>query len=41
VWPGFEAALAPFALHVLHRAVEAIRRDGPPEAVMYVARTPA
>lgn len=41
VWPGFEAALAPLAPDVLHRAVEPIRRDGPPEAVMYVARTPA
>ena len=41
VWPGFETALAPFARDVLHRAVEPIRRDGPPEAVMYVARTPA
>ena len=41
VWPGFETALAPLALDVLHRAVEPIRRDGPPEAVMYVARTPA
>jgi predicted TPR repeat methyltransferase len=40
VWPGFEAALALLAPDVLHRAVEPIRRDGPPEAVMYVARTP-
>lgn len=39
VWPAFEIALAPFDLMVLHRAVEPIRRDGPPEAVMYVART--
>lgn len=40
VWPDFGTALAPFDLRVLHRAVEPIRRDGPPEAVMYVARTP-
>jgi SAM-dependent methyltransferase len=40
VWPGFDAALGPSGLAVLHRAVEPIRRDGPPEAVMYVARTP-
>jgi predicted TPR repeat methyltransferase len=39
-WPDFEHALAPFDLRVLHRAVEPIRRHGPPEAVMYVARTP-
>jgi SAM-dependent methyltransferase len=41
VWPAFDTALAPFDLAVLHRAVEPIRRDGPPEAVMYVARTPS
>jgi trans-aconitate methyltransferase len=40
VWPDFETALATCELAVLHRAVERIRRDGPPEAVMYVARTP-
>jgi SAM-dependent methyltransferase len=40
VWPAFETALAPFDLTVLHRAVEPIRRDGPPEAVMYAAQTP-
>ena len=40
VWPGFEAALAPLAPDVLHRAVEPIRREGPPVAVLYVARTP-
>jgi hypothetical protein len=34
------AELAPLAPDVLHRAVEPVRRDGPPEAVMYVARTP-
>ena len=40
VWPDFETALGPFDLSVLHCSVEPIRRDGPPEAVMYAARTP-
>jgi predicted TPR repeat methyltransferase len=40
-WPPFERALASARLDVLHRALEPIRRDGPPEAVMYVARTPS
>jgi len=39
VWPEFEPALAAFDLALLHQALEPIRRDGPPEAVMYVART--
>jgi hypothetical protein len=38
-WPDFERALAPLDLTVLHEVLEPIRRDGPPEAVMYVART--
>jgi predicted TPR repeat methyltransferase len=38
VWPGFEPVLATDEFEVLHRAVEPIRRDGPPEAVMFVAR---
>jgi len=39
-WPSFQRALAPLGLTVLHEALEPIRRDGPPEAVMYVARAP-
>ena len=39
-WPRFEPALATHDLVVLHREIEPIRRDGPPEAVMFVARTP-
>jgi predicted TPR repeat methyltransferase len=38
VWPRFEPVLATIGLDVLHQAVEPIRRDGPPEAVMFVAR---
>ena len=37
VWPQFEPVLAASELAVLHQAVEPIRRDGPPEAVMFVA----
>jgi SAM-dependent methyltransferase len=39
VWPRFEHVLATSELVVLHQSVEAIRRDGPPEAVMFVGRT--
>jgi predicted TPR repeat methyltransferase len=38
VWPRFEHVLATRQLALLHQSVEAIRRDGPPEAVMFVAR---
>ena len=38
VWPRFEHVLARRQLVLLHQSVEAIRRDGPPEAVMFVAR---
>ena len=38
VWPQFEPVLATSRLAPLHKSVEAIRRDGPPEAVMFVAR---
>ncbi len=38
VWPSFEPVLTTDAFEVLHRALEPIRRDGPPEAVMFVAR---
>ena len=38
VWPQFEQVLAARKLALLHQAVEPIRRDGPPEAVMFVAR---
>ena len=38
VWPRFEPALAARTLAVLNQSIEAIRRDGPPEAVMFVAR---
>jgi len=38
VWPSFEAVFATDGLDVLHQAIEPIRRNGPPEAVMLVAR---
>lgn len=38
VWPQFEHVLATSELAVLHQSIEAIRRDGQPEAVMFVAR---
>ena len=38
VWPQFEPVLAARQLALLHQSVEAVRRDGPPEAVMFVAR---
>jgi predicted TPR repeat methyltransferase len=41
VWPRFAPVLAASGLDVIHRAVEPIRRDGPPEAVMFVARLSA
>jgi SAM-dependent methyltransferase len=37
VWPLFEPVLASNGLQVVHQALEPIRRDGPPEAVMLVA----
>lgn len=39
VWPAFAPVFAAASLTVLHDAVEPIRRDGPPEAVMLVARS--
>jgi len=38
VWPRFEPVLVSNRLEVLHQAIEPIRRDAPPEAVMFVAR---
>jgi predicted TPR repeat methyltransferase len=38
MWPRFEPVLATNGLDVLHQAIEPIRRGGPPEAVMFVAR---
>jgi predicted TPR repeat methyltransferase len=38
VWPRFAPVLATNSLEVLHQAIEPIRRDGPPEAMMFVAR---
>jgi trans-aconitate methyltransferase len=38
VWPQFEHALAARTLAVLNQSIEAIRRDAPPEGVMFVAR---
>jgi len=38
MWPQFGPVLASHRLDVLHQAVEPIRRDGSPEAVMFVAR---
>jgi SAM-dependent methyltransferase len=38
VWHGFQPVLATNEFDVLHHALEPIRRDGPPEAVMFVAR---
>ena len=38
VWPLFEPVLATIRLAVLNQTIESIRRDAPPEAVMFVAR---
>jgi predicted TPR repeat methyltransferase len=38
LWPRFEPVLATIGLDVLHQSTESIRRDAPPEAVMFVAR---
>lgn len=38
LWAGFERVLATNRLDVLHQTIEPIRRDGSPEAVMFVAR---
>ena len=38
VWPRFQPILARNKLAELHQAMEPIRRGGPPEAVMFVAR---
>jgi SAM-dependent methyltransferase len=38
VWPGLERVLTANRLDVLNQTIEPIRRDGPPEAVMFVAR---
>ena len=38
VWPRLEPVLETSRLDVLHQTIEPIRRDGPPEAVMFVAR---
>ncbi len=41
MWPRFEPALAITRLEVVHQEIEPIQRDGPPEAVMFVARSSA
>lgn len=41
LWPQFESVLMTNSLDVLHQAPEPIRRGGPPEAVMFVARLSA
>jgi predicted TPR repeat methyltransferase len=41
VWPRFEPVLAMQGLNVLHQAIEPIRRNAPPEAVMFVAQVSA
>jgi SAM-dependent methyltransferase len=38
MWSEFESVLVSSAFDVLHRRAEPIRRDAPPEAVMYVGR---
>jgi hypothetical protein len=38
VWTRFEPVLETRGLDVLHQRIEPIRRDGAPEAVMFVAR---
>ena len=38
LWPRFEPVLATIRLDVLNQSIESIRRDAPPEAVMFVAR---
>jgi len=39
LWPQFEPVLATSGLDVLHQSTESIRRDAPPEGVMFVARS--
>jgi hypothetical protein len=39
LWPQFEPVLATIGLDVLHQSIESIRRDAPPEGVMFVARS--
>ncbi len=39
VWPSFESAFDEAPVVIVHRELEPIRRDGPPEGVMFVART--
>ena len=38
MWPGFEPVLTKNEFEVAHHELEPIRRGGPPEAVMFVAR---
>ena len=38
LWPTFEPVITGRLDAVLHRQIEPIRRDGPPEAVMFVGR---
>jgi predicted TPR repeat methyltransferase len=37
LWPSFEPAMASLGFRMLHVALESIRRDAPPEAMMVVA----
>lgn len=38
VWPSFDATMREIGFEMLHAVLEPIRRDGPPEAMMIVAR---
>jgi predicted TPR repeat methyltransferase len=37
-WPKFEPVLTSGSFEILHQSLEPVRRDGPAEAVMFVAR---
>ncbi|MCU1359611.1 MAG: hypothetical protein JWN99_900 [Ilumatobacteraceae bacterium] len=40
LWPEFQTAMDQCGFQLLHAVLEPIRRDGPPEAMMVVARLP-
>jgi predicted TPR repeat methyltransferase len=38
LWPSFQQTMDQQSLHVVHAALEPVRRNGPPESMMVVAR---
>jgi predicted TPR repeat methyltransferase len=38
LWPSFQQSMEQQCLHMVHVALEPVRRDGPPESMMVVAR---